>query len=92
MAKGLSWHALAVTAGVSARTIYDGLSGKRDWRGETVKKLAAAVGLDLSDLVIDVHARRDRKHATSSAPLHEQPTAVRGAVNSSRSKGGRACA
>ncbi|MBI5162438.1 MAG: helix-turn-helix transcriptional regulator [Magnetospirillum sp.] len=49
--RGLSLRGLAECAGLSAAYLSDIETGKRDGTIETMKKIAAALGLDLDDIV-----------------------------------------
>ena len=66
LAKGWSRHQLGLAAGLSNKTITQILRGKSMPR--SVAKVAAALGLDLADLVIPV----------------EQETAAAGGISSNR--------
>jgi len=51
MSAGMSLRALAIAAGVAHDTVMDIEAGKREPHPATVKKLAAALGVPIEDLI-----------------------------------------
>lgn len=77
---GLGNMDIARRAGVSPKTVKAALSGARVSR-RSISRIIEALGIEPSSIIRPFHA-----------PSHEARNARAGAVNSSRSKGGRACA
>ena len=52
MELGWSVHELSKRSGCAAHTLYEAQEGRRKLRGRTIKKLCAALGLAMSDVVV----------------------------------------
>lgn len=71
--RGLSQRELAERAKVSPATVYEMEAGRRPQpRGSTLRKLADALGVDVSELVEDFYAPKDSGLLTAERALNLQ--------------------